>query len=250
MIELKANERIDRTGFGTVSVIQDPDEFCYGVDAVILADFAAKRARPIRAESSIMDLGTGSGIIPLILSQKTKAERIIGAEVQEASWDRAVRSAELSGLSDRVSFIRTDILDIPDAYPELKGSFDVVTCNPPYTKLSGGLKSENRAKMIARHETTAGLEDFIRTASYLLKDHGEFFLIQRPSRLVDIYYFARSYKVEPKTARPVVPRLGEEANMVLIHMIKNGAPDLAILPPLAVHEKDGGFTAELEEAYK
>ena len=249
MPDLKGKERIDVTGFGSVKIIQDPDEFCYGVDAVILADIAARRAKPLKKESRIMDLGTGSGIIPLILTHKTPAERIYGVEVQERSWDRAVRSAELSGLSDRLEFINCDVKDLIAGRPDLKYSFDVVTCNPPYTPLSGGMKPENTAKMLARHETTADLEDFIRVASELLKDHGEMFLVHRPSRLVDIFVGARKYRLEPKAARLVVPRAGEEPNIVLVHMIKNGGADLAVLPPLAVHDSEGGFTKELKEAY-
>lgn len=249
MPDLKGKERIDVTGFGTVRVIQDPDEFCYGVDAVILADIAARRAKPIRQDSRIMDLGTGSGIIPLILSHKTAAGHIYGVEVQRDSWDRAVRSAELNELTDRLEFINCDVNDILSVRPDLKMSFDVITCNPPYTPLSGGMKPESTAKMIARHETTAGIDDFIRVTSELLKDHGELFLVHRPSRMVDIFVSARKHKMEPKAARLVVPRDGEEPNIVLIHMIKNGGADLNILPPLAVHDLEGGFTSELKEAY-
>ena len=249
MPDIKEKERIDVTGFGTVKIIQDPDEFCYGVDAVILADIAAKRARAIRQESRIIDLGTGSGIIPLILSHKTEAGSIYGVEVQKNSWDRAVRSAELNELTDRLEFINCDVNELISLRPDLKMSFDVVTCNPPYTPLSGGMKPESTSKMIARHETTAGLDDFMRVASELLKDHGEMFLVHRPSRLVDIFVSARKYKLEPKAARLVLPREGEEPNIVLVHMIKNGGADISILKPLVVHDAEGGFTSELKEAY-
>ena len=233
-----------------MKIIQDPEEFCYGVDAVVLSDFAAKRARTIRKETRIIDLGTGSGIIPLILSHKTDAGTIFGVEVQEASYDRAVRSAELNDLTDRLEVINCDINDLLTISPELKGSYDVVVCNPPYMPERGGLKSENTAKMIARHETTANLEDFIRLASELLKDHGELFMVHRPSRIVDIFVHGRKHRMEPKTVKPVLPRMGEPANIFLIHMIKNGGVDLQVAAPMAVHEKDGGFTAELKEAYK
>ena len=115
--------------------------------------------------------------------------------------------------------------------------------------VSGGMKSENQAKMIARHETTAGLDDFIRVSGELLKDRGELFMVHRPGRLVDIFVSARNYRLEPKAIRMVLPRIGEEANIVLIHMVKNGGADLSVLPPLAIHDSDGGFTEELEEAY-
>ena len=246
---IKDNERIDATGFGNVRIIQDPEEFCYGVDAVLISDFASKRAKNIKKESRIMDLGTGSGIIPLILSHKTEAEHIAGIEIQEDSWNRAVRSAELNDLSHRIEFINCDINDIHSVRPELKGSYDVVVCNPPYMPESGGLKSENKAKMIARHETTANLEDFIRVASELLKDHGELFMVHRPSRIVDIFVHGRNHRMEPKTVKPVLPRMGEPANIFLIHMIKNGGIDLQVAPPIAVHEPDGGFTEEIKEAY-
>ena len=216
---------------------------------MILADIAAKRAKALRHESRIMDLGTGSGIIPLILSHKTKAGKIYGLDIQKDSCDRAVRSAELNELTDRLEFINCDVKDVISLRPDLKMSFDVVTCNPPYTTLSGGMKPENTAKMMARHETTAGVDDFIRVASELLKDHGEMFLVHRPSRMVDIFVSARKYRLEPKEARLVVPRMGEEPNIILIHMIKNGGADLSILPPLAVHDSEGGFTSELKEAY-
>ena len=228
---------------------QDPEEFCYGVDAVILADFAAKRARTIRTSSRVIDLGTGSGIIPLILTHKTEAETIYGVEIQKNSCDRAVRSAKINGLDNRLAFIHSDIKELIGNLPELKGSFDVVTCNPPYTSGGGGMKSENKAKMIARHETTAGLEDFIRVSGELLKDRGELFMVHRPSRLVDIFTCARKYRLEPKAIRMVIPREGEEANIVLIHMVRNGGADLSVLPSLVIHDQSGGFTMELEEAY-
>lgn len=249
MISIKENERIDATGFGDIKIIQDPEEFCYGVDSVILSDFAVRRAKNIREGSRIMDLGTGSGIIPLILSYKTKASFIRGVEIQESSWDRASRSIELNGLGDRLEFILTDILYVTKDMPEIKGSFDIVTSNPPYMPGSGGMKPETSAKTIARHETTAGLEDFIRVGSELLKERGEMFMVHRPSRLVDIFCLARKYRLEPKAVRMVLPRMGEEANIALIHMIKSGRPELSVLPPLIIHEKDGGFTKELEEAY-
>ena len=169
--------------------------------------------------------------------------------MQKRSWDRAVRSTKLNGLEDRIEIILCDILNLIGERLELKGSFDLITCNPPYMAGHGGMKSENNARTIARHETTAGLEDFIRVSSELLKERGELFMVHRPSRLVDIFCMARRYRLEPKTVRMVLPREGEEANIALVQMVKNGRPELAVPPPLVIHDNNGGYTKELEEAY-
>ena len=249
MVDIRQNERIDEIGFGALKLIQDPVEFCYGVDAVILAEFAVRRFKYVKPSTRIMDLGTGNGIIPLILSHKTSAETIYGVEVQKSSWDRAVRSTKLNDLENRIEIILCDILDLIGERLELKGSFDLITCNPPYMAGHGGMKPENNARTIARHETTACLEDFIRVSSELLKERGELFMVHRPSRLVDIFCMARRYRLEPKTVRMVLPREGEEANIALVQMVKNGRPELAVPPPLVIHDNNGGFTKELEEAY-
>ena len=251
-------ERVDDTGFGSLKLIQKPEEFCYGVDAVILADFAARNASaslPSRKAShdpvTVVDLGTGTGIIPLILSHKTGWNRLVGVEVQEGSFDRAVRNVQLNGLDDRMSFIRGDVKDFGKCWgAELSGSIDVVTSNPPYTQGSGGLKSSNTAKSIARHETTAGLEDFIRCAAWLLKPRGDFFMVHRPSRLVDICCMARDAGLETKEMCFVSPNREAAANILLVHMVKGGGRQLTMLEPLFVYEKDGSYTEKLKECYR
>ncbi|MCR5181616.1 MAG: tRNA1(Val) (adenine(37)-N6)-methyltransferase [Clostridia bacterium] len=250
MTELKQNERVDQTGFSGIGIIQDPGEFCYGVDSVLLADFCAGLARKPGASTRVMDLGTGSGIIPLILCHKLSAEFIFGIDIQENSIDRALRSAELNGLRDRLRFAVADVKSFTEERPDLKGSFDIVTCNPPYFVSGVGIKPDNPARLISRHETTAGLEDFIRCSWELLRDKGELFMVHRPSRLCDIVQVARKYSLEPKTIRQVVPRRGEPANILLVHMIKNGGSDLSVLPELAVHDNNGNYTEELQEAYQ
>ena len=242
-------ERVDNIGFGGLQLVQDPEEFCYGVDAVILADFAARHAGA--HPQNIIDLGTGTGIIPLILSAKTKADFIGGLEIQEDSYERALRNARLNGLEDRVKFFLGDARSAHcDILGELRGEVDIVTCNPPYMQGAGGIKCANIAKSIARHETSAGLEDFFACASALLREGGEFFLVHRPSRLADICCFARQYRLEPKEMRFVSPKSSKAANIILVRCVKGGGKQLKILDPLFVYGQDGNYTKELRECYE
>lgn len=238
---LQPGERLDQTGFGDLCVIQKPEDFCYGVDAVILADFAASK-NPRR----IVDLGTGTGIIPFILSHKTTAEKIYGIEYQRESWERAVRGAELNGLSNRVSFIRDNVA----SFCGMKGWASAVTANPPYMAGKGGLTNENQAKTIARHETVGSLEDFIRCAAELLQDKGDFYMVHRPSRLVDIFSLSRRFHLEPKEMRLVAPRQGRQPNLVLLHSIKNGGPELRLLPELYVYRDETAYSEEIQRIYE
>lgn len=238
---LYPGERLDEIGFSGLKLIQKPEEFCYGVDAVILADFAAGKRH-----DHIVDLGTGTGIIPLVLSHKTRAERIYGIEYQQESWERAVRSAELNNLQDRLRFIRANVAE----FSQLGGWADAVTANPPYMAGSGGLTNENMAKTIARHETVGTLKDFIACAGRLLRDKGDFYLVHRPSRLVDIFFLCRSCCLEPKELRLVAPRQGKTANIVLIHCVKNGGTELKLLPELYVYGQEGGYSQEIQQIYE
>ncbi|MCI9598407.1 MAG: tRNA1(Val) (adenine(37)-N6)-methyltransferase [Firmicutes bacterium] len=238
---LRPGERLDKTGFGDLCVIQKPEDFCYGVDAVILADFAAAKD-----PHHIVDLGTGTGIIPFILSHKTNAEKIYGIECQQASWERAVRGAEFNGLSQRVHFIQDNVA----SFSELKGWADAVTSNPPYMAGKGGLINENQAKTIARHETIGSLEDFIHCAAELLRDKGDFYMVHRPSRLVDIFAMSRTYHLEPKEMRLVAPRKGKPPNLVLIHSIKNGGTELRLLPELYVYQDETAYSDEIQCIYE
>ncbi len=254
MVRIYENERVDDIGFGDLRLIQAPDEFCYGVDAVLLADFAYRLTAVQRGEAGIrriMDIGTGTGVIPLILSSKYSEASICGVELQEASYERAVRNAELNGVEDRVRFVNADIKDFGILWGiELKGRFDAIVSNPPYTEKRGGIVPTNPAKHIARHETTAELEDFLRAASMMLRDRGDFFMVHRPSRLAEIIKKAEKYRLEPKHMQLVSPKRGEKPNILLIHFVKGGNSGLNIFEELAVHEEHGGYTRELEERYK
>lgn len=238
---LSQGERIDRTGFGNLRLIQKPEDFCYGIDAVILADFASHRKA-----DTIMDLGTGTGIIPLILSHKTNASRIYGLEYQSESFQRAVRNVKLNHLEDRLQFLQGNVAD----FDGMKGEMDAVTMNPPYMKHAGGLQNDNPARTIARHEVTAALEDFIACGAGLLKERGDLYLVHRPGRLVDILSLCRAYKVEPKELRLVHPREGEPPNIVLVHCSKNGGVELKILPPLFVYDAGVNYTDEIQHIYE
>jgi len=246
---LQEGERLDEIGFGGLRLIQKPEEFCYGVDAVILADFAAKYSR--KTFRCAVDLGTGTGIIPLILSYKTGIPSITGIEVQAASYDRAQRSRAMNGLEERIEFVHGDVKDYKNGWGKsLQGSVDLVTSNPPYTAGSSGLTSSNPAKLIARHETTASLEDFMKCAAYILRDKGEFFMVHRPSRIVDICCLGRQCGLEVKELQFVSPNRESKPNILLVHMVKGGGREVKMLPPLYVYDMDGNYTPELLDAYR
>lgn len=239
-------ERVENTGFGEIKLIQDPDMFCYGVDAVILADFAASIYPRF---NNAVDLGTGNGIIPFILSHKNSEASVVGIEIQKEVLELASRSCELNNLEDKVSFLEADVSDIAKGVVALE-PFDMVTCNPPYFTKGGAIPSSNTAKFIARHETTAEVEDFIKAAATLLERKGHFFMVHRPSRLADIFYYCRKHELEPKDLRMVVPKPGQEANIVLIHCIKNGGKELNVMKELAVYCEDGRYSEEIEHIYE
>ena len=242
------NLRLDETGFGSLKIFQNPEEFCYGVDAVLLAGFAAEAAAKKRRQCKIMDLGTGTGIVPLILSHKTEADFIGGIEVQKNSWQIAVKNAEYNNLTDRLRFFHSDVKGFGRGNG--KGTFDVVTSNPPYTAGAGGIESSNKAKSIARHETTASLDDFVRTASVLLRDKGDFYMVHRPTRLVDLCTSCRRHHLEPKELCFVSGKPFEKSNIILIHCTKYGNPELRILDPLFVHNEDGSYSQEILKLYE
>lgn len=238
---LDTGERLDKTGFGNLSIIQKPEEFCYGVDAVVLAHFAASKGeqeKTIRTRGiRCIDLGTGTGIIPLILSHKTDFEEIYGLEVQKDSCDRARKNFLINDLESRLTVIHGDVSAMEKAVDQnYLGTFDMVTTNPPYSIREGAIKSVNPAKMIARHETSGSLEDFINAAEILLKPGGDFYMIHRPSRLVDICVLCRMHHLEPKGIRFVSPAEGERPNIFLIHCVKNGKPELKFMNNLNIHE--------------
>lgn len=242
--EIKSELRTDEIGFGNLKLTQAVDEFCYGVDAVILADFASKISK---TKGLVFDFGTGTGVIPLIISHKLKNCKIVGVELQEKSAKLAKANVRENGLEDRITILNSNILDIDSKYYSM---VDVVVSNPPYMAKNGALQNLNDAKSIARHETAADLEQFFMMAAKLLKDRGQLFMVHRPSRLVDLLAYGRKYKLEAKTMQMVAPKNGAIPNIVLLHFVKNGGKELKILKPLDVHKEGGAYTDEILEIYE
>ena len=245
-------ERIDDTGFGGIKVIQTRDSG-YGVDAVLLAAFAAGEtgARGLQKNSAvplrIADLGTGCGVIAFIMHHKLGGAKLTGYDISPAAIERAERACDINGLTGDIDFVCGDIKDIDSA-----GEYDAVLTNPPYFRRTpdepGAADPDER--YIARHETTADIADFAGTASAMLKNGGSLYMIHRPDRLADIITEMRSVGMEPKEMQFVVPSAGKAANMVLIHGIKGAGPELRMLPEIAVHTADGGYTKEIVKYYE
>lgn len=242
-IELKENERIDDLEFKGLKIIQNEKGFCFGMDSVLLSDFA----KNMKNNSTVLDLGTGTGIIPILLCGKTNLKKVVGIEIQQDVANMAKRSSQLNNLQDRFEVVNTNIIDLKNIYE--KQSFDVIVTNPPYKKENTGITNENEAKLISRHEITANLEDFISISKDLLKDKGEFYMVHRPERLVDILSLMRKYKIEPKILKFVSPNKNKEPNLILIKGIKNANSFLKVEKNLYVYNEDGKYTNEILKIY-
>ena len=241
----------DETGFGDIKLIQDADAFRYGTDAVLLADMASRDIKE-GAWDRVMDLGTGTGIVPLIISHKTEAKEIYGLEVQESQWELAKENLRINNLEGRVQMLLGNVKDAKDL-PELEGlmgTFQAVTCNPPYTEAGRGMVNPESPKAIARHEILGSLEDFIRAAKDLLADGGSFYMVHRPQRTTDIICTMRSHGLEPKLLQMVNGKPGEEPNIILIKAVKGAGKELRVLPQLTVRNTDGSFSKEMLEIYE
>ena len=241
-INLKEQERIDDLQRNGYRIIQHPDKFCFGMDAVLLSGFCR-----IKEGDRVLDLGTGTGIIPILLEAKTKAKHITGLEIQEESADMATRSVLLNELEDKITIKTGDIKEAGVIFQA--ASFDAITCNPPYMIGNHGLKNPDAPKAIARHEILCTLEDVISQAAYLLKPGGNFFLVHRPFRLVEIFATLTKYKLEPKRMQMVHPYLNQEPNMVLIEAKRGAKSRITIEKPIIVYEKPGVYTPEIYDVY-
>lgn len=239
---MKETERIDELQRNGYRIIQDPGRFCFGMDAVLLSGFARAKEG-----DRVLDLGTGTGIIPILMEAKTKASRFFALEIQEESADMARRSVALNGLEKKIQVVTGDIKEAEKYFNA--SSFDVITCNPPYMIGKHGLVNPDAPKAIARHEILCTLEDVIRQAAFLLKPGGSFYLVHRPFRLAEILSLLVTAKLEPKRMRLVYPYMDKEPNMVLLQAVRGGKSRMTVEKPLIIFEKPGVYTKEIHEVY-
>lgn len=241
-VELKENERIDDLQRNGYRIIQKTDGFCFGMDAVLLSGFAV-----VKAGEKVLDLGTGTGIIPILLEAKTEGEHFSALEIQEEVADMARRSVLLNGLEHKISIVNGDIKEASRIFGG--ASFDVVTSNPPYMTDTHGLKNPHLPKAIARHEVMCTLDDICREAAKVLKPGGRFYMVHRPHRLAEIVRTLSKYRLEPKRLKMVHPFSDKEANMVLIESVRGGGVFLKVESPVIVYEKPGVYTDEIYQVY-
>ena len=239
-VMIKENERIDDLQYKGLRLIQNPELFCFGMDAVLLANYAKAVAG-----DTVVDLCTGNGVIPILMSAKTNAAKLIGVEIQKESAELADRSVRLNDLSGKVEILNEDVRRFNDFFP--KGSVDVVTCNPPYMIEDHGLRNDADAKTIARHEIMCTLEDVIGTASAILKTGGMFYMVHRPFRLTEIMVTLQKYKLEPKRMRLVYPYVDKEPTMVLIEAKRDAKPRITVEKPFIIYERPGVYTEQMRE---
>ena len=241
-IDLKPGERLDDLQRNGYRIIQDPEKFCFGMDAVLLSGFASAPEG-----GRVLDLGTGTGIIPILMAAKTKAEELVGLEIQQDSADMANRSVLLNDLQTRVKIVQGDIKEAGNIFDA--ASFDVVTSNPPYMIGGHGLKNPDAPKAIARHEVMCDLEDVIKAAAKCLKSGGKFYMVHRPFRLTEIMTLMHEYKVEPKRMQLVYPFVDKEPSMVLIEGARGGKSRITVEKPLIIYESQGKYTPEIYDIY-
>lgn len=242
-IKLKENERIDDLEYKGLKIIQNKDGFCFGIDSILLSDFA----KNIKKEARVLDLGTGTGIIATLLCGKTELSEITGIEVQEEVYEMAKRSIQLNHLEDKFKMIQDNILNLNNYFE--KNTFDVIVTNPPYKKKETGVQNEDTRKLISRHEIEANLEDFIKISKDMLKDKGEFYIVYRPERLVDLLTLMRKYKIEPKKIRFVYSNVNAVSKLVLVKGVKNAKPFLKLEPNLYIYDENGNYTDEILRIY-
>lgn len=241
-MKLQDGERLDELHRNGYYIIQNEKKFCFGMDAVLLSGFAR-----VKQGEKVLDLGTGTGIIPILLEAKTEGEHFSALEIQEESVDMARRSVAYNGLEEKIDVVCGDIKEASKIFGAAK--FDVVTCNPPYMNDQHGLKNPDLPKAIARHEVLCTLEDVVREAAKVLKVNGRFYMVHRPFRLVEIINTLSKYKLEAKRMRFVHPYIDKEPNMVLIEAVKGGKSMIKIENPLIVYKEPNVYEDEIYKIY-
>jgi len=239
---IKEDETIDDLQLENLNLIQKKDGFKFGIDAVLLSDFAC-----IKNKHRVIDLCTGTGIIPFLIYGKYEPQSIYGLEIQEEMVDMAKRSVKLNSLDEKVFFLNEDLKNIE--FLKKLEKFDVVTVNPPYKLNNSGIINSNDKLAIARHEILCNLEDVISASRVLLKDNGRLFMIHRPERLADIFTLMRKYKIEPKRVKMIHPKIGKAPNIVLVEGQRDGGAYLKWEAPLYVYDDNGTYTKEIDSIY-
>ncbi len=241
-VTLKPGERVDDLHRNHYKIIQNTNKFCFGMDGVLLSGFTK-----VLSNERVLDLGTGTGIIPILLEAKTEGKHFTGLEIQQESADMASRSVTMNKLNDKIDIVVGDIKEASSTFGQ--ASFDVVTSNPPYMNHSHGIVNPAEAKAIARHEILCTLEDVIREAARCLRPLGRFYMVHKPHRLVEIINTLSLYKLEPKRMRLVYPYVDKEPNMVLIESIKGGRASMKVEAPLIVYKEQNVYTEEIYDIY-
>lgn len=235
-------ERIDDLQYKGLKIIQNTEGFCFGIDSVLLTEFA----KDMKKNKTIVDLGTGTGIIGILLTKKVEASKVIGVELQKDVAQMAKRSVELNNLQNVMQILNEDVHSLSLE----KNSFDYIVTNPPYKKKGTGIINKEDKQLISRHETTVNLEEWIEVASNLLKDNGAIYMVHRPERLNEIIQDLRKYKLEPKRIRFVYPKKNKDANLVLIKAVKYANEFLKVEKPLIIYNEDGSYTDEILKIYE
>ena len=242
-MELLENERIDDLEFNNLKIIQNTTGFCFGIDSVLLSDYA----KNLKNGSKVVDIGTGTGIIGILLCAKSKLSHITGIEIQSEVAQMAERSIQLNHLGNKFDVLNINIKEVFD-YLE-PNAVDCIVTNPPYIKLNSGAQNIEKKKLISRHEIECNLEDIIKISYKLLKSKAEFYMVHRAERIVDIMYLLRKYKLEPKQVRFVQSKLNSSPNLVLFRCVKDGGNALKIDEPLIIYNEDGTYTDEIYKIY-
>jgi len=241
-VEIRNKERVDDLIRNGLKIIQNPDYFCFSIDAVLLAHFATL-AKGYR----VVDLGTGTGVIPLLLTSRQRNLDICGLEIQDGVAEMAARSVALNGLEEHITIKAGDLRLVKQYFPP--GSCDLVTANPPYQPLGKGRVNPCKAKALARHELACNLADMVKAAAYLLKPGGYLAMVHRPERLSEIFNLFVENKINPQRFRPVYSKEGQRAGLVLLEGVVAGKGDLEVLSPLIIYRETGEYTEEVMEIY-